>query len=67
MSISLATLGMFRDCCIKQVLGVGGAVPGAGIQREASASIFARVKKVDIESKNIKLSKIKAVLKNAGE
>jgi hypothetical protein len=65
--VSIATMGMFRDCCGGAPGGGGGAVPGAGIQREAQPTIFARVKNVGIESKNIKLSKIKAVLKNAGE
>jgi hypothetical protein len=65
--VSIATMGMFRDCCGGQVRGGGGAVPGAGVQREAPASIFARVKKVEIENKNIALSKIKIILKGAGE
>lgn len=65
--VSIATLGMFRDCCGGKGPGGGGAVPGAGIQREAPASIFARVKKVEIENKNIALSKIKVTLKGAGE
>jgi len=67
MSISLATLGMFRDCCGGKGQGGGGAVPGSGIQRQSPIMLYAKVKNLDIETKNISLSKIKVILKGAGE
>lgn len=66
--VSIATMGMFRDCCGGGPgVGGGGAVPGIGDQREAKPTLYARVIKVEIESKNIMLSKIKVTLKSAGE
>lgn len=65
--VSIATMGMFRDCCGGAPGGGSGAVPGVGDQREAKPTLYARVTKVEIESKNIKLSKIKVTLKSAGE
>lgn len=67
MSVNFATLGMFRDCCGGARAGGGGAVPGSGIQRDSLPALYVKVKKLDIESKNIILSKIKVVLKGAGE
>jgi hypothetical protein len=68
MSVNIATMGMFRDCCGGGPgTGGSGAVPGVGDQREAKPTIYVRVKNVDIESKNITLSKIKVTLKSAGE
>lgn len=66
--VSIATLGMFRDCCGGGPgVGGGGAVPSVGDQREAKPPLYARVTKIDIETKNILLSKIKVSLKTAGE
>jgi len=65
--VSIATMGMFRDCCGGGPgVGGGGAVPGVGVDRNTKAGLFTRVKKVEIESKNILLSKIKVTLKNSG-
>jgi len=63
--VNIATLGMFRDCCGGK--NVGGAVPGSGIQRQSPIMLYAKVKNLDIETKNIALSKIKVILKGAGE
>lgn len=67
--VSIATMGLFRDCCGGGPGGGGGAVPGVqgGQMYDNTPRIYAKVKNLDIESKNISLSKIKVVLKQAGE
>ena len=50
MSVSIATMGMFRECCGGGFVGGGGAVPTYRDEQEVKPTIF--VTKVDMVTLN---------------